>query len=129
MIYQFKVKHSEIKIYQLCLGNIRNVFTIDHMEESMTKRKRQVLFSVNYNPINNNDILDIQRNLMKETSCKIMFTIIKKMFIVLFISLINTSSIVNASIQTKWVSLRNQKCEIQLTLINLHPNEYSQELH
>ena len=24
--------------------------------------------------------------------------------------------------------LRNQKCEIQPTLINLHPNEYSQEL-
>ena len=26
------------------------------------------------------------------------------------------------------MSLSNQKCEIQLTLINLHPNEYSQEL-
>ena len=30
---------------------------------------------------------------------------------------------------TKCVSLRYQKCEIQLILINLHPNEYSQELH
>ena len=27
------------------------------------------------------------------------------------------------------VSLSNQKCEIQPALINLHPNEYSQELH
>ena len=27
------------------------------------------------------------------------------------------------------MSLSNQKCEIQSTLINLHPNEYSQELH
>ena len=26
------------------------------------------------------------------------------------------------------MSLRNQKCMIQSTLINLHPNEYSQEL-
>ena len=27
------------------------------------------------------------------------------------------------------MSLSNQKCEIQPTLINLHPNEYSQDLH
>ena len=45
------------------------------------------------------------------------------MFIVLL------ASIVNASNHTKCVSLSNQKCEIQATLINLHPNEYSQELH
>ena len=37
--------------------------------------------------------------------------------------------IVNASNHTKSVSLNNQKCEIQPTLINLHPNEYSQEFH
>ena len=29
----------------------------------------------------------------------------------------------------KCVSLSNQKCMIQPTLINLHPNEYSQEFH
>ena len=27
------------------------------------------------------------------------------------------------------MSLSNQKCEIQATVINLHPNEYNQELH
>ena len=48
-----------------------------------------------------------------------MFGIIKKTFIILLSSIINTS---------KCISLSNQKCEIQLTLINLHPNEYSQEL-
>ena len=32
-------------------------------------------------------------------------------------------------IHTKWFSLNNQKCQIQPTLINLHPNEYSQEFH
>ena len=36
-------------------------------------------------------------------------------------------SIVNASNQTKCVSLTNQKCITQSTLINLHPNECSQE--
>ena len=45
------------------------------------------------------------------------------MFVVLL------SNIVNASNHTKCVSLTNQKCMIQLTLINLHPNEYSQEFH
>ena len=38
------------------------------------------------------------------------------------------SSLFNASNHKKCVSLNNQKCEIQPTLINLHPNEYSQEL-
>ena len=45
------------------------------------------------------------------------------MFIVLL------DSIGNVSTHTKCASLRNQKCEIQLTLINSHPNEYNQELH
>ena len=48
-----------------------------------------------------------------------MFGIIKKMFIVLL------SSIGNAPNHTKYVSLSNQKSEIQPTLINLHPNEDS----
>ena len=38
-------------------------------------------------------------------------------------------SIVNASNHTKCVSSSNQKCMIQPTLINLHSNKYSQELH
>ena len=36
-------------------------------------------------------------------------------------------SIVNASSYTKCVSLSNQNCMTQPILINLHPNEYSQE--
>ena len=43
----------------------------------------------------------------------------------MFVVLLTT--IVNASNHTKCVSLINQKCKIQLTLINLHSNEYSQE--
>ena len=53
-----------------------------------------------------------------------MLGFIKKIFIGLL-----TSIVVNASSLTKCVSLSNQKCEIQPSLINLHPNEYSQELH
>ena len=36
---------------------------------------------------------------------------------------------VNASNNTKCVSLSNQECMTQLTLINLQPNEYSQEFY
>ena len=52
-----------------------------------------------------------------------MFELIKKMFIALL------NNIVNASKHTKYVSLSNQKCEIQPTLINLHPHEYNQEFY
>ena len=52
-----------------------------------------------------------------------MFGLIKKMFIELLTGLFNESN------HTKCVSLSNQKRMIQPTLINLHPNEYSQELH
>ena len=56
-----------------------------------------------------------------------MFRIIKKIFIALLTSLVNGSSIVNASCHTKCVPLSKQKCEIQPTLINLHLNKYTQE--
>ena len=39
------------------------------------------------------------------------------------------TSILSFSNHIKCVSLSNQKCIIQFTLINIHPNEYSQELH
>ena len=43
------------------------------------------------------------------------------MFIVLLASIVNTSN------HTKCVLLSNPKCKIQLTRMNLRPNEYSQE--
>ena len=50
-----------------------------------------------------------------------MFGLIKKIFIGLLTDLVHGSN------QTKCVPLTNQKCEIQPTLINSHPNEYKQE--
>ena len=52
-----------------------------------------------------------------------MFGLIKKIFIGLLTRLVNESN------HTKYVLLINQKCMFQPTLINLHPNEYSQEFH
>ena len=45
------------------------------------------------------------------------------MFIVLLTSIVSTPN------HTKCSSLSNKKREIQPTLTDLHPNEYSQELH
>ena len=52
-----------------------------------------------------------------------MFRLIKQVFIGLL------ASIVNASNLNKCKSLNNQQYMIQPALINLFPNEYSQELH
>ena len=52
-----------------------------------------------------------------------MFGIIKKKVFVLL------TGIVSASNHTKVVTLSNQKCMIQPTPINSHPNEYRQEFH
>ena len=49
-MYQFKAKYSEIKLYPLCLGNIRNYFTINNMKKIGIKGSLQVL-SVDYNTI------------------------------------------------------------------------------
>ena len=52
-----------------------------------------------------------------------MFGFIKKVFIRLL------TGIVSAFNHAKWVSLSNQKCITQSSLIKLHPNEYSQEFN
>ena len=52
-----------------------------------------------------------------------MFQLIKKIFIGLLIN------VANATNHAKCVLLSNKKCIIQLSLIDLHPNEYSQEFH
>ena len=52
-----------------------------------------------------------------------MFGLINEIFVELL------TGIVSASNHTKCVSLSNQKCMTQTTLINLHPNEYTQEFN
>ena len=52
-----------------------------------------------------------------------MFGFIKKIFIGLL-----PSAVVNTFSNAKCVSLSNQKCTSQPTLINLHPNEYTKGL-
>ena len=67
-------------------------------------------FSVDFNLIDTNDILDINKYLMKGTWCKIMFGIIKKMLIVLL------RNIVDGSNHTKCMLVSNQKLWLSLLL-------------
>ena len=60
---------------------------------------------------------------MEKAYYKIMFSFIKKIFIGLLTGLDYGPN------HTKCVLLSNQKCMTQPTLINIHPNEYSQEFH
>ena len=121
-VYQFKAKNSGIKNYALCLSNVSKYFIINNMNKSGWKGVIN-FFSVDFNPIDTNDILDIHKYLMKRTWYKIMFGLIKKIFIGLL------TGIGNRSNHTKCISWSNQKCMTQPTLINLYSNEYSQEFH
>ena len=66
-----------------------------------------MFLSVGFNPIETNNILDIHKYLMKRTWHKIVFGLIKEIFIGLLIGLVNGSN------HIKCVSLCNQKCMIQ----------------
>ena len=65
-VYQFKAKNSEIKDYALCLGNVSKDFTINNMKKTGLKGVVK-FFSVDFNPIDNNDIIDIHKYLMERT--------------------------------------------------------------
>ena len=67
-VYQFKAKHSQQKTkhYALCLGNVSKDFTINNMKKAGLKGVVKCFF-IDFNPIDNNDILDIHKYLMKRT--------------------------------------------------------------
>ena len=68
-IYQFKAKDSEIKRYPLCLGIISKDISVDNMKK--TELNGYVYdFSVAYDAIAVDDILDIHNYLMKKHSTK-----------------------------------------------------------
>ena len=64
-VYQFKVRDSEIKDYALRLGNVSKDVTTDDMKKAVLKGVVK-FFSVDFNPIDNNDILDIHKYLTKK---------------------------------------------------------------
>ena len=48
-----------MKYYALYLGNVSKDFTINNMKKKNRMKRNCKVFSVDFNPIDNNDILDI----------------------------------------------------------------------
>ena len=65
-IYQFKAKDSEIKYYTLLLGNISKDYAINYKKKIGLKESVKI-FSVDFNPVDNNYISDISKYFMKGT--------------------------------------------------------------
>ena len=65
-IYPFKAKRSETKCYALCLSNISKDFTINNMKKKNRIEKNWNFFCFDFNPIDTNNILDINIALMKK---------------------------------------------------------------
>ena len=65
-IYKFKVKDSKNEATRLCLGNMsRKDWTVDNMKKTGLHQYVHD-FSVDYDAIEVDDILDIHKSLMKE---------------------------------------------------------------
>ena len=68
-IHKFKAKDSEIVTNPLCLGNISNNFSINNMKK--TGLNGYVYdFSVDYDAIAVDDILDIHKYIMEKNNIK-----------------------------------------------------------
>ena len=81
-------------------------------KKNRIKRSYKDSFSVDFNPIDTSDVLDIHKYLIKRTWHKIMFGLIKK----ILIGILN--GLVNGSTHTKCLLLSNQKRMTWPTLIN-----------
>ena len=72
-IYKFKAKDSEIVASPLCLGNISKDFSVDNVGKKTTKKTGLLNgyvydFSVDYDAIAVDDILDIHKYLMEKNN-------------------------------------------------------------
>ena len=83
-------KNSQTKDYALCLGNFSKDFTISFLKRTGLRGILKCFF-VDFNLIDTNDILDINKYLVKKTWCKIMFGLIEKIFIGSLTGLVNGS--------------------------------------
>ena len=106
-IYQFKAKNSERKYYALCLGNMSKDLQLITWKKLRLKGIVK-FFCVGFSSIDTNDILDVLKHSMKRKWYKIMFGLIKKMFIVLLSNIVNGSIIQSAchwAIKNVWFHL------------------------
>ena len=69
-IYKSKAKDSEIVASPLCLGNISKDFSADNMKKKTRLNGYVYDFSVDYDAIVVEDILDIRKYLMEKDNIK-----------------------------------------------------------
>ena len=77
LIHKFKGKNSEIVPYPLCLGNISKDFSVDDMKK-IGLNGYVYDFSVDYDAITVDDILDIRKYLMKNNNIKSCLDLLEK---------------------------------------------------
>ena len=65
-IYQFKAKDSQIKNYEVCLGNVSKYLKINNVKKRKTKRNLKTFF-VDFNSFDINDIPNIHKYLIRKT--------------------------------------------------------------
>ena len=112
-------KVLKLKKYPLYLPNISKTFSVNNM-----KKKD---FSVDYRTFNISDTIDIHKYLTKKTRYKIMFGLIKNIFIGL-LSVSATESfgeslVSNLQGPIKCIFLNDHPCQARLTLVNINSGE------
>ena len=113
-INKFKANDSETNAALLCLGKVSRFFSVDNMKK-IGLYGYVYDFSNDNNSIDDVDILDMYKYFMKNYDIRIMFTLLKHMFIALLGF--------NGSLATKCVSLNNEPCMTRPTLIDLNSIE------
>ena len=69
-IYKFKAKDSETVASSLCLGNISKDFSVDNMKKNIGLNGYVYDFSVDYDAIAVDGILEIHKYLMEKNNMK-----------------------------------------------------------
>ena len=109
------------------MGNISKDFSDDDMKKAGLNGY-SYKFLVDFRMIDVDDILDIHEYLMNKDIIKQYLKLLKKKFIWLLSFCRSLTTTVNDSNHKKCISLNNEQCMTQPTVINLHPNEYIHRL-
>ena len=117
-VTKFKAKKQSV-VGKLSLRNISRDF--NQAGRKSTGLSRYIYdFSVDYNALSNDKILDIHAYLMKKNGTLKMFGFIRKCFVTAMtffnFSLSNKNSL-------EWVSMNNQECKIRTEIINANTNQ------
>ena len=118
-IIKFDAKDSEIVATPSCSENILKDFSVDNKKK--TGLNGYVYdFSVDYDAIAVDDILNIHKHLMKQKEYK-MLRFIKKYF---FTAMLFGCNLLSVN-PLKCVSMNNQECRVRPEIINVNGNEPS----